>query len=161
MVAHRVDRPPLTILVAMGIAIGGAAVSSSLDLWLSLTYPTYLGLLEPLFSIFNLALVVLNLWLLVGIWRHSEWAWGAALALVVMGAVLDAGGVALSYFELGNLGGFIYLGRMLAPAVDWNGVTLLSSWIHLIVIQVPILVLLQLAPSRRWVGIDSAAPANS
>ena len=161
MVAHRVDRPPLTILVAMGIAIGGAAVSSALDLWLSIASPPYPGLVEPLFSIINLALVVLNLWLLVGMWRHSEWAWGAAVALVVMGAVLDAGGVALSYFELGNLGGLFYLGRILAPAVDWSGVALLSSWVHLIVIQVPILVLLQLAPSRRWVGIDSAARANS
>ncbi len=161
MVAHRVDRPPLTILVAMGIAIGGAAVSSALDLWLSPSIPTYLGLPEPLFSIFNLALVALNLWLLVGMWRHSEWAWGAALALVVIGALLDAGGVVFPYFEFGDLGGFIYLGRMVAPAVDWSVATVFLSWIHLIVIQVPILVLLQVAPSRRWVAIDSAARANS
>ena len=98
--------------------------------------------------------------LLVGIWRQSEWAWGTALAFVVMGTLLDGAGVTFPYLEFGEFGGFLSLGQAVAPTIDWFGAGFLWSWVHLIVIQVPILVLLQAGSSRRWVGIGSAAPAH-
>jgi hypothetical protein len=143
----------------MGIAIGGAAIGSILDFRLFADHPTYLDGLEPLFAIVNLSLVALSVLLLVGMWRQAKLAWGAALAVVVMGAVLDAGGVFLSpYLEFGNFGGVLYLVAIAAPSGNWLEVGLLSSWVHLVVIQAPILALLIAPSSRRW--FDAGGPAS-
>jgi hypothetical protein len=149
------ERPPVTILVATGIAIGGAAASSVLDLWLVVVNPSYLDGVERLFAIFNLGLVVLNVWFLVGMKHQAQWAWGVMYALVVAGTVLDGIGGMYPYFEFGDFGGVLELGRAVAPNVDWFGGGLFWSWVHLIVIQVPILALLSLQASRRWMGIDT------
>jgi hypothetical protein len=45
-----------------------------------------------------------------------------------------------------------------APSGNWLEVGLLSSWVHLVVIQVPILALLIAPSSRRW--FDVAMPAS-
>jgi hypothetical protein len=143
----------------MGIAIGAAAVGSVLDFWLVLRNPTYLDGLEPQFAIVNLSLVALNVLFLVGMWRQAKLAWGAAVAVVVLGAISDAGGVFLSpYLEFGNFGGVLNLVASVAPSGNWLEVGLLSSWVHLVVIQVPILALLIAPSSRRW--FDVAMPAS-
>ncbi len=158
MAARRAERVPLTILAAMDIAIGGAAVSTALDLWLFALDPTYLYGLEPWFAIFNLSLVALNVWFLVGMWRQSEWAWGGALALVVVGAVVDGAGFVSPYVEFGDFGGFLSFVWMVAPElVGFAGGILVSPWAHLVLIQAPTLALLWLKPSRRWVGIGTPA----
>ena len=61
--------PPLAILVAMGIAIGGAAVSAAFDLWAVVVGHPYMSLLVQLFVIFNLILVALNTWFLSAMWQ--------------------------------------------------------------------------------------------
>jgi hypothetical protein len=152
--APAAERPPFTILVAMGIAIGGAAATSALDFWLVVTDPSYLDGLERIFAILNLSLVALSVALLVGMWRQAELAWGGTYALVVMGAVLDGIGALFPYVEFGNFGGVLQLGSIVARNIDWLSAGLFWSWVHLIVIQAPILVLLSLKTSRRWVGID-------
>src|SRR5450759_1989749 len=60
--------PPLAILVAMGIAIGGAAVSAAFDLWAVVVGHPYMSLLVQLFVICNLILVALNTWFLSAMW---------------------------------------------------------------------------------------------
>jgi hypothetical protein len=143
----------------MGVAIGGAAIGSVLDFRLFVQDPTYLDRLEPLFAIANLSLVALNILFLVGMWRQAKLAWAAALAVVVIGAILDAGGVFLSpSLEFGNFGGVLYLGAMAAPNVPWLTVGLVSSWVHLVAIQAPILALLIAPSSRRW--FQAARPAS-
>jgi hypothetical protein len=52
--------------------------------------------------------------------------------------------------------GVPYFVDVAAPNIDWVvNLTLVWDWVHLVVIQGPILVLLSLIPSRQWVGLDS------
>ena len=147
--------PPLTLLAAMGIAIAGAAVSVVFDVWLIVLNPGYAALLSLEFLILNLILVALNIWFLVGMWHQEEWAWRAAFALVVMGAALDFFGVISPFIPWGDFG-LVYLGWIPAPIIDWvANLVPFWNWVHLVVIQVPILALLWLTPSRRWVGIET------
>jgi hypothetical protein len=147
--------PPLAIVVAMGIAIGGAAASAAFDLWLGALNAPYLGFLAHAFSVFNVILLVLNAWFLYGMWHRAEWAWRATFTLVVVGAVFDFFGFVTPYFVFADYG-VPYFVDVAAPNVDWVGnVSLVWGWVHLVVIQGPILVLLWLTPSRQWVGIDS------
>jgi hypothetical protein len=150
--------PPPAILVAMGIAIGGAAASSAFDLWFVRVGVLYGGLWAPLFVIFNVILVALNTWFLFGMWHRAEWAWRAAFTMVVIGAVFDFSGVVAPLYPFFDFGGVLYLVDFVAPRADWlPRAVLVWSWVHLVVIQAPILVLLWLTPSRQWVGIDSPA----
>jgi hypothetical protein len=147
--------PPLAILLAMGIGIGGAAASAAFDLRLAALNQPYLGFLAQGFSIFNLILVALNGWFLYGMWHRAEWAWRATFTLVVMGAVFDLFGFVTPYLVFADYG-VPYFVDVAAPNIDWVvNVTLVWDWVHLVVIQGPILVLLWLIPSRQWVGIDS------
>lgn len=147
--------PPLAILVAIGIAMGGAAASAAFDLWLAALNDPYLGFLAKGFSIFNLILVGLNAWFGYGMWHRAEWAWRATFTLVVMGAVFDFFGFVLPYLVFADFG-VPYFVDVAAGNVDWVvNVTLVWGWVHLVVVQGPILVLLWLTASRQWVGIDS------
>ncbi|HEY8952667.1 MAG TPA: hypothetical protein VIP78_08930 [Candidatus Dormibacteraeota bacterium] len=65
--------PPSPILVAMGIAIGGAAASAAFDLWFVVVGRPYMGVLVQLFVIFNVILVGLNTWFFYGMWHRAEW----------------------------------------------------------------------------------------
>ncbi len=57
--------------------------------------------------------------------------------------------------------GAVYLVTLVAPNVEWPvSLALVWLWVHLVVIQVPILVLLWAAPSRRWFGTGSPSPAR-
>ena len=83
-------------------------------------------------------------------------AWRAAFALVVMGAAFDCFLVLSPYIQYGDFGGLLYLLWVVGSKADWvANVTLVWSWVHLVVIQAPILVLLWLTPSRQWVGIKT------
>ena len=154
--ARTAGPPSLTILAGMVIAIGGAAVSAGLDFWLFVRDPTYLDGREPLFSIVNLSLVALSILFLVGMWHHAKWAWRAAFALAVIGAVLDCVGVVFFYLEFGNFGGITYFGSMVAPNLNWGTAGLFWPWVHLVAIEALILALLWHASSRRWVGIETS-----
>jgi hypothetical protein len=148
--------PPPAILVAMGIAIGGAALSAAFDLWFVVVGKPYMGLVVQLFVIFNVILVALNTWFLYHMWHRAECAWRAAFTMVVAGAVFDFFGVVVPLLPFFDFGGVLYLVVLLAPHADWLPRTVLAwSWVHLAVIQAPILVLLWLTASRQWVGIDS------
>jgi hypothetical protein len=147
--------PPLAIPMAMSIGIGGAAASAALDLRLAALNVPYFSFLALGFSIFNLILLALNAWLLYGMWHRAEWAWRATFTLVVMGAVFDFFVFVSPYLVFADYG-VPYFVDVAAPNVDWLlNVTLVWDWVHLVVVQVPILVLLWLTPSRQWVGIDS------
>jgi hypothetical protein len=151
--------PPLAIPMAMSIAIVGAAASAGFDLWVGDLNQPYFGSLAHAFSIFNVILLVLNAWFLYGMWHRAEWAWRATFTLVVMGAVFDFLGFAMPYLVYADFG-VPYLVDVLAPNVDWvSNMSLAWGWVHLVVIQGPILVLLWLRPSRQWVGIDSPSVA--
>jgi hypothetical protein len=146
----------------MGIAIGGAAASAAasaaFDLWFVVVAVPNMGLLAQFFVIFNIILVALNTWFLYGMWHRDESAWRAAFTMVVIGAVFDFFGVVVPLLPVFDFGGILYLVDFVAPHVDWlPRAVSASSWVHLVVIQAPILVLLWLAPSRQWVGIDSPA----
>jgi len=148
--------PPLPLLVAMGVAIGGAAVSAAFDLWFAVVGESYMGFLVQLFVIFNVILVALNAWFLYGMWHRAEWAWRAAFTMVVIGAVFDFFGVVFPLLPFFDFGGILYLVEFVAPNADWlPRAALVWSWVHLAVIQGPILVLLWFTSSRQWVGIDS------
>jgi hypothetical protein len=149
--------PPLAIRLAMGIAIGGAGASAICDLWLGAQNVPYFSFLAHAFSIVNVIFVVLNGWFLYGMWHRAEWAWRAAVTLVVMGAVFDFFVFVTPYLVFADFG-VPYFVDVAAPNVDWVvNLTLVWGWVHLVVIQGPILVLLWLIPSRQWVGIDSPA----
>lgn len=149
------EPPPLTILAAMGIALGGALLSAASDYWLLAQNPGWIAFLSPLFLVFNLGLVALNIWFLVGMWHQEEWALRAAFAMVVMGAAFDCFSVIYPYLLFGDFG-FLYFLWLAASKADWMANVILTwSWVHLVVIQAPILVLLWLTPSRQWVGIET------
>jgi hypothetical protein len=153
--ARWTGRPPWTILAAMGIAISGAAVGSALNLWFANT-----ALPGKQFGIFELGLVAVNGWFLYAMWRGAQWAWRAVYVLVVLGILFDAVGVVLLPYVYADFGA-LYLIWLLAPNADWLGSLVhLWPWMHLVAIQVPILVLLQAGPSRRWIGLDSPASAH-
>jgi hypothetical protein len=152
------EEPPMTILVAMGIAIGGAAVGSALDFWLGVLNADRFGGLLLMFLIIKLTLVALNVLFLWGMRRREQWAWRAASNLVVARVAFDCLSLVLPYLWLYDLE-YPYLAWQLARSTGW----LLRTpqfWIlvHLLVIQAPILVLLRLKPSRRWVGIGQPTP---
>ena len=158
--APAAPRPPLTVLAAMSIAIGGAAVSSAFSLWFVALNVQQMGGLAVDFAIFNLSLLALNAWFLYEMWQGVGWVWRATYVLVVVGAVFDAIGVGippLMYVDFGA----VYLVTLVAPNVEWPvSLALVWLWVHLVVIQVPILVLLWAAPSRRWFGTGSPSPAH-
>jgi hypothetical protein len=78
--------------------------------------------------------------------------------MVVIGAVFDFFGVMAPFLPVFDFAGVLYFMEFVAPHVDWlPRAVLVWSWVHLFVIQGPILVLLWLIPSRQWVGIDSPA----
>jgi hypothetical protein len=152
-------RPPLTILAAMGIAIGGAAVSSAFFFWIGRQYPVYLSALTLYYLLPHLIGLALNIWFLIGMWHQAEWAWRAAFTLVAIGAVFDFFAFALPvvlYLLLYSTYDLVYLGGLLAPNANNSFAQFtIGAWIHLVVIQVPILVLLWRTSSRRWVGIET------
>ena len=150
-------RPPLTILVAMGIAIGGAVVSSALDLWLIVVKPPSVGEIALLYLIFNLGRVGLNIWFLVGMWAQGQWAWRAAFTLVVMGAVFDFWAFALPFTAVYPDFGLFYVGQLAAPNADSYAQLTIGAWVHVVVIQAPILLLLWRTSSRHWVGMTTRA----
>ena len=154
--APRSGRPPLTIVAAMGIAIGGAVVSAAFDLWLVVLNPPYFGALSQLYLVLNLVRVALNVGFLVGMWHQAVWAWRAAFTLVVIGAIVDMFGFVLPFTLVFPDYGFLYIGGILAVDADSLTVLTIGAWVHLVVIQVPILALLWRTSSRRWVGIGTS-----
>ncbi len=144
----------------MGIAIGGAAVSSGLCAWFAVRYPGVGGPITTDFLIYNLILVALNGRLLYAMWRHEKWAWTAALVLVGIGAIFDLIGVAMPPLVFVAYGA-LYLVAIWAPHVDWLA-SVAQYWllVHVIVIQVPILVLQRAASTRQWFAPSEPAPAH-
>jgi hypothetical protein len=144
----------------MAIAIGGAAVSAVASLWMAGQNPYDMGSAALGFAVYNLALVALNGWFLQAMWRGASWAWRAAFVLVIVGAIFDVVGVLLPPLVFVDVGA-LYIASRVAPAAGWLAeITFFWVWVHLIAIQVPILVLLRLAPSRRWLGVDTATAAR-
>jgi hypothetical protein len=143
----------------MGMAIGGSAVSSAFSLWF-VRLPDGYGSWALGFAIYNLSLLALNAWFLYEMWQGARWAWQAAYALIVVGAIFDFVSVFPPLLYVVDFAA-IYLAAVVAPHAEWlANLALVWLWIHLIVIQVPLLVLLRAAPSHRWFGTGSPAPAN-
>lgn len=154
------SRPPFFVLAAMGIAIGGAAVSSALSLWFAAINVQGTRDLAVDFAIFNLSLVALNTYFLYAMWHGASWAWRAMYVLVVAGAVLDVIGVfvpPLFYVDFGAA----YLAATVWPTAGWlTAVTPVWLWVHVVFIQAPILLLLRSAPARQWFGTGAPTPAH-
>jgi hypothetical protein len=149
--------PPLTIRIAMAIAIGGAAASVAASLWMAAQNPYDMGSAALGFAAFNLALVGLNIWFYHAMSHGATWAWRATFVLVIVGVVFDVIGVVLPPFVFIDIGA-LYIAARVAPDAGWLAeITFFWVWVHLIVIQVPILVLLQLSPTRRWLGLNAPA----
>jgi hypothetical protein len=177
--ARQGDSPamPQTLVLAMMIAVGGAAVSLAGTIWLITIYGDLVLILASEFVVFNFVLVVVNAILFVFLRRRSKAAWAWAVALVSLGALCDImGQIAAAtttsdtwsslndfFYSVPLVGDFsmvdigagfltLYLG-LTAPL--WSMLT--TNWLvlHLVGIQVPILVLLLAKPSRRWCRIGS------
>jgi hypothetical protein len=156
--ARSTGRPPRTILAAMCLAIGGASVSSAVSLWFVALNSDRIGSLAVGFAIFHLSLLALNVGFLYQMWHGIEWVWRAAYMLVIVGAVFDAVGVFITPLIYVDFAA--YFVAMAAPNESPANLVLVWHWIHLIVIQVPILVLLRAVPSRGWFGSGTPTSAH-
>ncbi len=143
---------------AMGIAIGGAALSTALCLIVAVAPGMCgelgCGWLALVFAAYNATWVLLN-WFLLSSMRHGSLkAWKTAVVLVAIGAVVDLVGQVAYFLILVDLGAvmlFVQVGEWLGVAgADWFtnlGSAVAGNWliVHLMVVQLPILVLLMAA----------------
>jgi hypothetical protein len=144
--------PPRTVLVAMGIALGGALLTAAFSEWVILT-DQYLHDMANYWLIVGLGLVFLNAGLLYAMSLHQRWAWGLTCALVIVGGIVDLLVFTPLEYRIGY--GFLFLSPtwMLGTqaALTW-------LWVHVALVEVPILALLLAPSSRRWFVVDRPAP---
>jgi hypothetical protein len=161
---------PRTLLVAMSIAMGGGVASLVLAAWIG-TELSSVSSVAAFFFLFNLAIVGINAGVLAGMRRRSRRAWTTAVVLVLVGSLFDAVEwltLATTLSQSTDANGLGTAAMIAAPALLISlgvavvlllmnlplGVieTLSNNWlgIHLLVIQLPILVLLLVSPSRSW-----------
>ena len=166
------DRMPGSLVLAMLLAAGGAAVGLAGTVWTISIYGELAFILGSEFLILNVVLIIVNVILFVFLRRRSKGAWMWAVALVTLGAMWDVMGQVTSatmtsdtWLSLNDfLFGIPFVGDV--STVDsgarflglYVGLTdglwpiLTSNWLvlHVIGIQLPILLLLLATPSRRW-----------
>ena len=154
---------PLALKAAMGIAIGGAAFSTLACIWLALSPPICpFSACAPqglMLALYNAALVAVNALLLFRMLHGSRRAWNIAMVLVALGAIADVVvqmTYALVIVTMGATNLLFEIGQVFnLSRYAWyvNGLTydptfgLPYNWmvVHLVVIQLPIVILL-------WVG---------
>lgn len=149
--------PPKTVVAAMGIAIGGAVSSAAFSQWVIATDQNSSHEPATYSLIVGLGLVFLNAGLLYAMSLHQRWAWGLTCALVILGGIVEL----LVFTPLAYRIGYLFL--FLSPVWMLGGKAGLTwstwLWVHVAVVQVPILVLLLAPSSRRW--FEAGKPASS
>jgi hypothetical protein len=146
--------PPKTVLVAMGIAIGGAVVSAVLSSWGLVTGLDPSHSLATYWLIVSLGLVLLNAGLLFAMSLHRGWAWVVTCALVIIGAISDLVVFTPLAVRLGY--GLLFLSPVWLLGTN-SGLFWLR--VHVVLVEIPILVLLVAPSSRRW--FELGKPASS
>ncbi len=150
--------PPRTVLAAMGIAIGGAVLAAAFSLWVIATDQSSSHEPATYSLIAGIGLVFLNAVLLYAMSLHQRWAWGLTCALVILGGIVELLVFTPLAYRVGY--GFLLLSPvwMLGGKVGFTWSTWL--WVHVAVVQVPILVLLLAPSSRRWFEAGKPAPTT-
>ena len=145
--------PPKTVLVAMGIAIGGALLTAAFSEWIILT-DQYLRDMANYWLSVGLGLVFLNVGLLYAMSLHQRWAWMVTCALVIVGTISDLVVFTPLEYRIGY--GFLFM------SPTWllgSQAALFWLRVHVVLVEVPILVLLVAPSSRRW--FETGKPASS
>jgi hypothetical protein len=149
--------PPTTVLAAMGIAIGGAVLSAGFLQWVIATDQSSSHEPATYSLIADFGLVFLNAGLLYAMSLHQRWAWGLTCALVIVGGIVELLVFTPVAYRIG------YLLLFLSPALALGGTAGITwstwLWVHVAVVQVPILVLLLAPSSRRW--FEAGKPTSS